>query len=95
MQEDEFGFVPWQDFRRYVEAVGDLIQDYITYKDGYDGWVLAINDDDLTFDLKQVDELAPNDVAYELSKLTRVEDGEECPDYEAIEDIADKYIFVR
>lgn len=96
ISEDEYGFVSYQDFKLYSNKVADAIEKYISYDD-CENYLLVINGDTLDFNVRLVTETEINEDTYPLKELVRkVDDTNDFEvDYEAVDDIVGKYLFVH
>ena len=84
-----------QDWNRFADAVTDLITDYIKYSswiDGNDGIYVDENDN---VSLENGNEITDKDNFYPIMNLLMIEDGKHDVDYDKIQELTDKYIFVR
>lgn len=93
---DEYGFVSYQDFREYAYMVSEAIGDYSPFDDCED-YALVINGDTLDFQVFPITEIEINEDTYPLKDLVRkADDGDYLEtDYEAVEDVVGKYLFVH
>ena len=84
-----------QDWHRFADAVTDLVEDYIKYStdiDENDG--IYVDDDDNVFLMNRND--APDEANFHgiLNLLDMRADAPEV-NYDAVQELTDKYIFVR
>ncbi len=94
--EDEFGFVSYQDFKAYSYKVCEALEEYSPFDDCED-YALVINGDTLDFEVCPIAEIEINEDTYPLKDLVReADDGSGLEvDYEAIDDVVGKYLFVH
>lgn len=84
-----------QDWHRFADAVTDLVEDYIKYSTGIDeNDGIYVDDDDNVFLMNRND--APDEANFHgiLNLLDMRADAPEV-NYDAVQELTDKYIFVR
>lgn len=86
-----------QELRAFDQEIWDKVQEYINdYEDYDDDVVLAINDKNYEVVIDSAKNLSDDYVQYDLSELIRHdEQGFIEPDCDAINELANKYFFVR
>lgn len=96
ISEDEYGFVSYQDFKAYCYKVSDAIEEYSPFDDCGD-YALVINGDTLDFEVCPISEIEINEDTYPLKDLVRkTDDGNGLEvDFEAVDDVVGKYLFVH
>ena len=94
--EDEYGFVSYQDFKAYANKVFDAIEEYSPFDD-CENYALVINGDTLDFEVRLISEIEINEDTYPLKDLVRDTEGETGleVDFEAVDDVVGKYLFVH
>ena len=96
ISEDEYGFVSYQDFKAYCYKVSEAIEEYSPFDDCGD-YALVINGDTLDFEVCPIAEIEINEDTFPLKDLVRKADDENGleVDYEAVDDVVGKYLFVH
>ena len=84
-----------QDFRRFSEQLADVVIDYIKYSSGIDETDGVYIDEEDNIELVNRADLPDTKDFYPISSLIQEEEGELQPDYDVIDEITSKYIFVR
>lgn len=84
-----------QDFRRFSDQLADIVIDYLKYSSEIDEMDGVHIDDDDSIELINRADLPDTKDFYPISLLIRKEDGEILPDYDVIDDITSRYVFVR
>lgn len=94
--EDKYGFVSYQDFRAYSYKVYEAVEEYSPFDDCED-YALVIDRNTLDFQISPIAEIEINDDTYPLKELLRKgDDGDYLEtDFEAIDDVVGKYLFVH
>lgn len=94
--EDEYGFVSYQDFKAYSIKLCEAVEEYSPFNDCED-YALVINGDTLDFEVSPIAEIEMNEDTYPLKDLVRkADDGDYLEaDFEAIDDVVGKYLFVH
>lgn len=96
IEEDEYGFVSYQDFKAYSYKVCEAVEEYSPFDDCGD-YALVINGNTLDFEISPIADIEINEDTYPLKDLVRkADDGSGLEvDYEAIDDVVGKYLFVH
>ena len=84
-----------QDWHRFADAVTDLVEDYIRYGNGIDenDGIYVDEDDEVHLANK---EMTPDDDNFHpIIKLLDMEGDSPEVNYSAVEELTDRYIFVR
>ena len=89
------GYNTIQDWHRFVDAVTDLVEDYIKYSSGInDNDGIYVDEDDNVSLINRHD--APNEADFHsILFLLDMSEGMPEVNYEAIQELTDRYIFVR
>lgn len=96
IEEDEYGFVSYQDFRAYSYKVCEAVEEYNPF-DNCEEYALVIDGDTLKFQISPIAEIEMNEDTYPLKDLVRkADDGDYLEvDLEAVDDVVGKYLFVH
>ena len=84
-----------QDFRRFSEQLADVVIDYLKYSSGIDETDGVYIDEEDNIELITKANLPETKDFYPISSLILEDEGELQPDYDAIDDLTSRYIFVR
>ena len=84
-----------QDFHRFSDQIADIVADYIKYSSEVDEADGIIIDEDDNIELANCADLSDLKDFYPISTLVQGENGALVPDYDAIDDLTSRYIFVR
>ncbi len=84
-----------QDWHRFADAVTDLVEDYIKYSTGIDENDGIYVDDDDNVSLMNRNDAPDEDNFHGIIKLLDMRADAPEVSYDAIQELTDKYIFVR
>ena len=84
-----------QDWHRFADAVADLVEDYIKYSTGIDENDGIYVDDDDNVSLMNRSDAPDEDNFHSILILLDMSEGMPEVSYDAIQELTDKYIFVR
>lgn len=95
--EDEFGFVDIRTFREFENIICDVVEEYINDIDNYDNtYYLVINSKTYNVAIENGNRINGDDEKFDLNKFVqRNENGALEVDIDAVNEVANKFLFVK